>query len=108
MPEVRATLRAIIAPVEGQPAHAEQMAALSKVVIGWFSRARHSISLRILIPTLKPGLPEFGGLIRVHPRNQIGFFQEITPAVVSNLVRSGQTRSPSKDVLPQRGPSRWP
>jgi hypothetical protein len=26
------------------------MAALSKVVIGWFSRARHSISLRILIP----------------------------------------------------------
>ena len=38
-------------------------------------------------PALKPGLAEFGGLIRVHPRNQIGFFQEIAPVAAELLLR---------------------
>src|SRR5947208_17135091 len=47
-------------------------------------------------PALKPGLPEFGGLIRAHPRNQIGFFQEITPAVVSILIALAKLVVPQK------------
>ena len=41
-------------------------------------------------------MPEFGGFIRVHPRKQIGFFQEIAPALVSVFFALAELVVPQK------------